>query len=198
MLVCRPRIKKGNHGDAPLPLYVVRVCEVDPPAGEKPLQWTLLTNKPIQTFKHAWDVIGCYEKRWIVEELHKGMKTGCKIEGMQFTTVERLQPAIALFTTLAVTLLNLRDLSRMKDAQTIDASELLDSAYIAVLSLWRFGKIKKLTVHEFFYALARLGGHQNRSSDHHPGWIVIWRGWTKLQNMILGYQAAQANKCGKT
>ncbi len=99
---------------------------------------------------------------------------------------------------LAVTLLNLRDLSRMKDAQTIDASELLDSAYITVLSLWRFGEVKKLTVREFFYALARLGGHQNRSSDREPGWIVIWRGWTKLQNMILGYQAAQENKCGKT
>lgn len=198
VLVCRPRVKKGNHGNDPLPLYVVRVCEVDPPAGEKPLQWTLLTNKPIKTFKDAWDVISCYEKRWIIEELHKGMKTGCKVEDVQFTTVERLQPAIALFTTLAVTLLNLRDMSRMDDAQTIDASEVLDSVYIAVLSLWRFGKVKKLTVHEFFYALARLGGHQNRSSDREPGWIVIWRGWAKLQNMILGYQAAQANKCGET
>jgi hypothetical protein len=198
VLVCRPHVKKGNYGNDPLPMYVVRVCEVDPPAGEKPVQWTLLTNKPIKTFKHAWDLIACYEKRWIVEELHKGMKTGCKIENIQFTTIERLQPAIALFTTLAVTLLSLRDMSRMDDAQTIDASEVLDSVYISVLSVWRFGKVKNLSVHEFFYALARLGGHQNRSSDREPGWIVIWRGWAKLQNMILGYQAAQANKCGKT
>ena len=29
------------------------------------------------------------------------------------------------------------------------------------------------TVHEFFYALARLGGHQNRKSDEEPGWLVL-------------------------
>lgn len=189
LLVCRPSVKKGIHGNAPLPLYVVRVCEVDPPAGEKPVQWTLLTNKPIKTFKHAWDLVEIYEKRWIIEELHKGMKTGCKIEGLQFTNVDRLQPAIAMLTLLATTLLELRDLSRMEEAETMDAGQVLDSVYVVVLSLWRFGSVKELTVHEFFYALARLGGHQNRKSDSMPGWIVIWRGWAKLQNMILGYQA---------
>jgi len=56
-----------------------------------------------------------------------------------------------------------------------------------------------LTVHEFFLALARLGGHQNRKSDHRPGWLVLWRGWTKLNAMRHGYDVAMlANKCGKT
>jgi len=198
VLVCPPHVKKGFHGNDPLPLYVVRVCEVDPPEGEKPVQWTLLTNIVVKTFKQAWDVTERYEKRWIIEELHKGQKTGCKIEDIQFTTEDRLQPAIALFTALAVTLLRLRDMSRMEDAKSTDASDVLDSVYIAVLSVWRFGKIKKLTVEEFYYAVARLGGHQNRSSDHQPGWLVIWKGWVKLQNMILGYQAATMNRCGKT
>ncbi len=198
VLVSRPHVKRGFHGNDPLPLYVVRVCEVDPPEGEKPVQWTLLTNQPTSTFEQAWDVTEIYEKRWIIEELHKGMKTGCKIEDIQFTTVDRLQPAIALLTALAVTLLNLRDMSRMTKAKETAACEVLDSVYVAVLSQWRFKETKELTVHEFFYALARLGGHQNRSSDHAPGWIVIWRGWAKLQNMILGYQAAVAQKCGKT
>lgn len=198
VLVCRPHVKKGLHGDKPLPLFVVRVCELDPPEGEKPVQWTLLTNKPIHTSKQAWDVAEIYEKRWIIEELHKGKKTGCKIEDIQFTTVDRLQPAIALLTAIAVTLLNLRDMSRMTNARETDASEVLDSDYIAVLSLWRFKEIRAMTVHEFFYALARLGGHQNRSSDNEPGWIVIWRGWAKLQNMILGYHAAKQKRSGKT
>ena len=68
-----------------------------------------------------------------------------------------------------------------------------------VLSLWRYREIREdLTVHDFFYALARLGGHQNRKSDHRPGWLVLWRGWTKLQAMLDGYDAAQRIKCGKT
>lgn len=198
LMVCRPHVKTGNHGDAPLAMYVVRIVEVDPPAEESPVEWTLLTNEPVKSFKAAWRVIHWYERRWIIEEFHKGMKTGCGVEDMQFTTVDRLKPAIALMSTLAITLLNLRDMSRMAKAEATPAASLLDEVYVIVLSLWRFKEVKELTVNEFFYALARLGGHQNRSSDQQPGWIVIWRGWAKLQNMIQGYQAAQQINCGKT
>ena len=51
---------------------------------------------------------------------------------------------------MAVTLLKLRDMSRMKNARETMASEVLDCDYIAVLSLWRFSRVKKLTVHDFF------------------------------------------------
>ncbi len=198
VLVHPPHARSGNHGDAPLPLYVVRVSEVDPPKSETGIDWMLLTNEPSETFEDAWKILTWYERRWIVEELHKGMKTGCKIESMQFNTVDRLKPAIALLTTVAITLLNLRDMSRLAEAKTMPAELLLDETYIIVLSLWRYSQIRKLTVHEFFMALARLGGHQNRKSDHRPGWLVLWRGWTKLQNMITGFDAADKQKCGKT
>jgi hypothetical protein len=199
VLVCPPHAKHGNHGDQPLPLYVVRVTEVDPPTGEKPIEWTLLTNEPVRTFKDAWRVTNWYERRWIVEELHKAKKTGCRIEDMQFTTVTRLEPAIALLSVVAVTLLNLRDASRRPDAKTRRATTLLAEEYVDVLSVWRYRKIRHdMTVHEFFLALARLGGHQNRKRDHRPGWLILWRGWTKLQAMLDGYDAAIQIGCGKT
>jgi hypothetical protein len=199
VLVCPPHAKHGHHGDDPLPLYVVQITEVDPPAGEKAIDWTLLTKEPVRTFADAWRVSGWYERRWIVEEYHKAQKTGCQIEDMQFTTTARLEPAIALLSVVAVTLLNLRDASRRPDAKTRRATTILAPDYVKVLSLWRYREIREdLTVHDFFYALARLGGHQNRKSDHRPGWLVLWRGWTKLQAMIEGYAAAKRIKCGKT
>ena len=199
VLVCPPHAKSGNHGDDNLPMYVVLVTEINPPKGEKPIEWMLLTNERIETLDDAMRVTGWYEQRWIVEELHKAMKTGCRIEDMQFTTTSRLRPAIALLSAVAVTLLNLRDASRREDAQTRLASTLLAPEYIEVLSVWRYRKSKELTVHEFYMALARLGGHQNRKSDHRPGWLVLWRGWTKLHAMLDGYTVAkQLDKCGKT
>ena len=187
------------HGDDPLPLFVVLVTELDPPAGEKTIEWMLLTNEPVETFADAMRVTAWYEKRWIIEELHKAMKTGCRIEEMQFTTTARLEPAIALLSLVAVTLLNLRDAARQADAETRAATTLLSAEYVEVLSVWRYRKSKDLSVHEFFLALARLGGHQNRKSDHRPGWLVLWRGWTKLQSMLNGYTTAiQLGKCGKT
>jgi len=198
ILLLPPHARYGHHGNKPLPLYVVYVLEVSsPPAGEESIDWTLLTNEPVATFKDAWRVIDWYERRWIVEEYHKALKTGCGIEDMQFTAVERLQPAIALISAVALTLLNLRDASRRPDATTRRADTLLGPEYIEALSMWRHGKsCSDWTIHDFFFALARLGGHQNRRHDHRPGWIVLWRGWTKLQDKVDGYLAARRKKCG--
>jgi hypothetical protein len=199
VLVGPPHAKAGHHGDDPLPLYVVQVTEVAPPAGEKAIEWTLLTNEPVQTFEDAWRVTGWYERRWAVEEYHKAQKTGCRVEDMQFTTTGRLGPAIALLSVVAVTLLNLREAGRRDDARVRRADTVLSPEYVEVLSLTRYGKVRDdLTVHEFFLALGRLGGHQNRKCDGHPGWLVLWRGWMKLQAMLDGYLAAKRNICGKT
>lgn len=195
VLVCRPHAKYGHHGDEPLPLYVVQVTEVDPPRGSEPIDWTLLTNEPVRKFDDAWRIVGWYERRWIVEEYHKAQKSGCQIEDLQFTTASRLQPAIALLSVVALTLLKLRDASRRPDAQTRRATDLFAWEYVAVLSVRRYKKARTdLTIHDFFYALARLGGHQNRKRDRQPGWLVLWRGWTKLQSMVDGYDAAQSIK----
>src|SRR5215213_2530612 len=199
VLVCPPHAKAGHHGDDPLPLYVVQVTEVSPPRGEKAIEWTLLTNEPVRGFDDAWRVTGWYERRWVVEEYHKAQKTGCRIEDMQFTTTDRLEPAIALLSVVAVTLLNLREAARRPGADTRRADTVVSSAYVEVLSLKRHGAVRvDLTVREFFLALARLGGHQNRKCDGHPGWLVLWRGWMKLQLMLDGYRAAQRKKSGKT
>ncbi|MEI7903225.1 MAG: IS4 family transposase [bacterium] len=197
VLVHPPHAKAGEHGDDPLPLYVVLVMEVHPPAGEKPIEWMLLTNEPVSQFKDAWRVTSWYECRWVVEEYHKGMKTGCGVEDLQFTAVERLQPAIALLSAVALTLLDLRDASRREDAKTRPVTTVVTHDYVAALTAWRYGEVRmKISVHEFYYALARLGGHQNRTHDKRPGWLVLWRGWTKLQAMLDGYLAAQRQRCG--
>jgi hypothetical protein len=197
VLVHPPHAKHGEHGDDPLPLYAVLVTEVHPPAGKEPIQWLLLTNEPVDTFEDAWLVAGWYECRWVVEEYHKGMKTGCGIETLQFTAVERLQPAIALLSAVALTLLDLRDASRRADAKTRPATTVIHHDYVAVLTTWRHGEIRlDISVHDFYYALARLGGHQNRKHDKRPGWLVLWRGWVKLQAMLDGYLAAGRKRCG--
>ena len=199
VLVHPPHAKSGEHGDQPLPLYVVLVKESSPPNHEEPIEWLLLTNEPVRRFEDAWRVTGWYEGRWVVEEYHKGQKTGVGVEQLQFTAVERLQPAIALLSAVALTLLDLRDASRRADAKTRPAVSIISRDYVAVLSAWRYGSLRfNISVHDFYYALARLGGHQNRKHDKRPGWLVLWRGWMKLQSMLDGYHVAQRQRCGQT
>jgi hypothetical protein len=195
VLVCPPHVRRGLYEKRPLPLWVVRVAEVEPPPGVKPLEWVLLTDRPVATLEDAWERVNWYECRWVIEEYHKAQKTGCAIEDMQFTTAAALEPMIALLSVVAVTLLNLREASRRPDAQQRPATDLVDERYVAVLSAWRYKKIRRdLSIHDFFYALARLGGHQNRKRDHRPGWLVLWRGWMALQHMLDGAEALKS--CG--
>ena len=67
-----------------------------------------------------------------------------------------------------------------------------------MLCAWRHGKLEPdWSIYDFYYALARLGGHQNRRSDSPPGWITIWRGWVDLQAMVLGAAALdKLRNCG--
>ena len=195
--LCAPSRKAGQHGTQPLVLWIVRVWEPNPPEGVEPLEWFLLTNHPVTTFADGWDVVDWYECRWIVEEYHKAQKTGCAIQDPQFTNSARLHPMIALLSVVALSLLNLRELSRRADAKSRPASDIIAADYVAILSVWRHGKVKTdWTIHDFCFALARLGGHQNRKNDHHPGWIVLWRGWAHLQDMMDGANALKKlNKC---
>jgi hypothetical protein len=193
-----PHQSSGEERRIPLQVWVVYVREVDPPEGVAPLEWILLTNDPVENFEDACERIDWYSSRWTIEEYHKALKSGCGIETLQFTTEDRLQPAIALLSVVALHLLNLRDASRRSDAHTRPATELFPVLFVEVLSLWRFGSRRNLSVHEFFFALARLGGHQNRKRDHAPGWLVLWRGWTKLQLMAEIAPALTRRRSGKT
>jgi Transposase DNA-binding len=194
-----PRNACGKHRGQPLPVWAVRAWEVQPPAGVEPIEWIVLANVAVTDADKAGAVLDWYSCRWVVEEYHKAQKTGCGIELPQFTSEEALQPVIALLSVVALLLLDLRHLSRQPEAQDRPATEVVAPEYVAVLSGWRYHEVRTgLTIKEFFWILARLGGHQNRKRDHPPGWLVLWRGWTKLQTMVDGAVAVGFGKCGQT
>lgn len=199
ILLLPPHVRRGEYQKKPLRLWVVCVREDNPPKGAKPVEWILLTNVEATTEEQAWERVNWYECRWVIEEFHKAKKTGCAIEELQFTSSQALEPMIALLSVVAVTLLTLREAARRPDAKERPASEVVDPQYVRVLSGWRHHKPRPdWSVHEFFMALARLGGHQNRKCDHRPGWLVLWRGWTALQHMVDGAATMRYEFRGQT
>jgi hypothetical protein len=173
-------------------MNVVEVREVKAPKGVEALHWVLLTSLPVTTFDAAWTVIEYYEKRPIVEEFHKALKTGCRVEERQYETSERLETITALLSVTAVRLLQLRNASRATPERP--ASEVVPPHWVKMLSCLRGGREIK-TVHEFYRQLAGLGGHMLRKGDGKPGWITLWRGFEKL-HMALRSVRQYRKKCG--
>lgn len=181
-----PHVRRGEHGRDPLNVWIVRIWESDPPADCKPLEWFLITNHPLENAAAAKRVKTWYEWRWVIEEYHKGLKTGCAIEKLQMRDEARLEPAIGVLSVVALTLLQLRDAARRPDAKSRRADELVDPEAIRVLSAWLHREVREdWTVHEYYIALARLGGYRPRKNSP-PGWQVLWRGQTKLNLMLEG------------
>lgn len=191
-----PRQPRGEERGVPLKLWALRVWELSTPAGVEAVEWFLLTNVPVQTLAEAFERVDWYCLRWIIEEYHKGMKTGCAVESLQFTTEAALQPAITFLSVVTLWLLWLRTESRRPEAASTPATARFPAEYVEVLSLDRYGEVRPLTVRDFGHLLGRLGGHQNRKHDRPPGWLVLWRGWTKLHLLVQGARAITRKRCG--
>ncbi len=191
-----PHFARGEHSPEPLTAWVARVVEANPPPGQMAVEWILLSNVPADDFAAAAERADWYACRPVVEECHKALKTGCGVELMQFTTGAALRAGIAMVSVVATQLLRLRDLSRREDAAVRPATEVVDREYVATLCAWRFGALRPgMSVGDFCMALAKLGGHLNRRHDRPPGWLVLWRGWSKLQQMVDGARLGAITRC---
>lgn len=189
-----PGKRTGDYPDEPLSLWAVRIWEPHPPREIDPLEWILLTNVEVSTVEQARTHGEWYQARFVIEEYHKRMKTGCGIEELQLTEVQRLEPAIGILSVLTTQLLQLRDAARSPDAEERDAGEVVDTDYIDVLKMQYAKRLRgPVSVKEFYMHVARLGGHQNRKGDGFPGWLTLWRGWMKLESMTQGYRLAKRN-----
>ena len=173
----------------PVPMWLVVVAEVDCPRGVKPIEWVLYTSLPVPNLEEAMRVISFYEKRWLVEEYFKALKSGCRVTGRQLKTKERLEAMVGLQSVVAVRLLQLKAHARTEPDRP--AEEAVPPRYVSLLKIARgLNRATTLTVGRFYLELAKLGGFLGRRHDGDPGWITIWCGWDRLQLMMRGADAA--------
>jgi hypothetical protein len=177
-----------------LTMNVIEVKEIAPPPGQKPLQWVLYTSHPVTCWEEAVTVIGYYERRPLVEEFHKALKTGCRIEDRLYETAARWENLTGLLSIVAVRLLQLKAIATKQP--DLPAASIVPLSWLQMMQALRGSKRKKIaTARDFLLALAGLGGHLGRKGDKEPGWLTIWRGFDKL-HLILRGNAAMQQKCG--
>lgn len=176
----------------PIAMWVIHAVEVNPPAGVQPIEWILVTSVPVESFEDAWQIMGYYEKRWLIEEWHKALKTGCRVERRQLKCKEGLERITALLSVVAVRLLQLKSEARTNPDRP--ARQIIPWYWIQMLVAAR-KRLKDvttttMTVGQFYRELAKLGGFLGRKSDGEPGWITIWRGWQQLYLLVRGAEIA--------
>jgi hypothetical protein len=182
-VVCPPAIsKKGKD----MVLWVVVAKEIQPPVGQEPLLWYLLTTIPVESQATALLLLDYYRKRWIIERWHLVMKSGIEVEKLQFDTFIRLSHAITLLSIVAWQLLWLKQLA-MQSSDVV-AQQMFDPLQVEVLEK-HSGK-KQLTLRQSLILIAALAGFTPTKKQPLPGEKTMWRGWAIFSNLCNGYKLA--------
>lgn len=181
--VWAPRIEQRNGWEQ---AYVVRVWEPDPPPGVKGLEWVLLSSEPVESEQAAWEKVDWYSHRWLIEEYHKCLKTGCAAEKRQLEDGESLKPLVAMLSIMATQLLEIKEHARATPHKAVLETGVAPADHVRMLSLLRKRDASKMTVREFWVEVAKLGGFLGRKSDGDPGWQTTWAGWRELDLMVAG------------
>jgi hypothetical protein len=187
-VVVRPPWRPGGR-HAPLTVAVVEAWEPAPPPGVPAVHWVLLTSWPHEDFAQVRRVLGIYTQRWLIEEYHKALKTGTRVEASQLESAQRLEALAGILAVVAVRLLNAKLQATARPESPLDAEE-LSPAELAVLEAEFTRPAGGWTYRSLLVSIARLGGFLARRGDGNPGWLTIWRGWRKLQLMAHGYNLA--------
>jgi len=85
----------------PVELCVVHALEENPPSGTDPVEWFLLTTMKVSSSADAEQCLRWYALRWRIEDWHRVLKSGCRIDDLANETAERLRRAIAINLVIA-------------------------------------------------------------------------------------------------
>jgi Transposase DNA-binding len=190
-----PPIGKQKRYPA-LDLTVIHAREAKQPRGRDRVDWKLVTDLAVSSPEEAVEKLRWYAQRWKIELFHKILKSGCRVETSRLRTAERLTKLIAVFCILGWRIFWTTMINRVAPAAPPQAA--LTEAEISVLDravLDRPTISQEKTLSHYLTKIACLGGYLARARDPPPGNIVMWRGWSRLMDMMLGADLMQP-KCG--
>lgn len=178
-------IKSRYGADTPnvkTTINAIYLKELDPPEGEKPVNWCLLTSLAIQEIEEIKLIVEYYLCRWEIEIFFKTYKSGCKVEEKSLRSADRLYP---LFSLLLIVAWRLNFLLQMGRVNPNLSCELFFER-----SEWQAGCVAATriktpplcppSIGEMMAYIGKLGGHIKRKNHPRPGIKVMWVGIGKL------------------
>lgn len=191
------RPKNGLRANLPesVAVNVIDVREINPPAGEAPIHWRLLTTHAVASETEAWATVDLYRQRWAIEQLFRTLKTaGFDIEHVQ---IEDKAPRDRLITATLIAAVCIQQLVHARDGgpeplrPLSDAFEPEDIPLIEACCAELEGKTErqknphpKGSLARAAWVCARLGGWTGYYGK--PGPVVMLQGWLEFQTMKRG------------
>lgn len=202
--ICRPGACSDPQAPREIELFAIEVRDLNPPAGEEPICWRLLTTHPVESVEQALTVIGWYRLRWHIEQLFRTLKRqGLRIEQSVVEDGEALEK-LAVIALIAAAITMQLVLARSAGSQIPPVSRVFDAGQIEVLRALQ-KKLQGRTPKQqnpyspdslawAAWTIARLGGWTGYESDKSTGPITMRDGLERFNGIVDGYNLAK-NVC---
>jgi Transposase DNA-binding/Transposase Tn5 dimerisation domain len=171
----------------PVTVNVVLVREPNPPPGEPPIEWILVTTLPIATPEQVRTIVEYYCVRWNIEIFFRVLKSGCRIERRRFEHIDRVLPCLGLYMIVAWRILFLCRMGR--NCPDIDCEVVFEpsewkAVWVAVKR--RQPPKKPPRLGEMVHLIASLGGYIERRHNE-PGVQTLWIGLQRAYDLAWAW-----------
>jgi hypothetical protein len=185
----KPPPRKGKKLPQ-ISVYAVLAREINPPQGEEPMEWMLLTSLTITSLEKACELLQYYLARWNIEIFFKVLKSGCQVEKLQLEEFERLKTCLAFYLIIAWRILFVTKLGR--DYPDLPCSVVFDLQEWQAVYLVTYKQTppdEPPPLKDMIQMVARLGGHLGRTHDGPPGPKTLWIGLQRARDFVIAIQA---------
>jgi hypothetical protein len=173
---------------AAVSVNVVLVREENPPPGDEPVEWLLLTSLPIDQVEQVRQIIQCYCVRWMIEVFFRVLKSGCRVEERRFEALDRILTCLAVYLIVAWRTLYACRLGR--SCPDVSCEVVFEPAeWQATWKIVRredppsspppLGVMVRLA--------AQLGGYVNRKRSE-PGPQTLWIGMQRIHDFAICWE----------
>ncbi len=173
----------------PVTVNVVLVREPNPPPGETPVEWILLTTLPIDTPEQVRMVVEYYCVRWTIEVFFRTLKSGCRIEHRRFEAVERVLPCLGICLIVAWRTLFVCRMGR--ECPELDCEAIFEPSEWKAVWVAVHGKKpprKAPRLGEMVHLIASLGGYVERRNSE-PGPQTVWIGLQRMHDLAWAWDS---------
>lgn len=125
---------KYHRDKEPIEIWVIHALEESPPAETEAIEWFLLTTVNVASPEDAVQCLRWYCLRWRIEDWHRVLKSGCRIEEIAHQTAERITRAIAIKLVIAWRIMLMTLLGR--ESPELPAQVLFSDLEIQVLQAY--------------------------------------------------------------
>ena len=173
----------------PVTVNAVLVSERNPPPGDEPVEWLLLTNLPIDNAEQVKQILQYYSVRWMIEVFFRVLKSGCRVEERLFEYLDRLLTCLAVYVIVAWRTLYVCRLGR--SCPEVSCEAIFEPAEWK--SAWKVVRREDPpatppTLGEFVPMVAQLGGYVNGKRRDPPGPQTLWIGLQRVHDFATCWQ----------